>query len=95
MMFRSLKYIALILSLIFANLPGQTINRYGTTAANLGIGMVEGGGNNEGANVVSVADVVTFVHDKATAGDFAECISDGTNWFFLIKYDVASAMTLA
>ena len=34
MMFRSLKYIALILSLIFANLPGQTINRYGTTAAN-------------------------------------------------------------
>ena len=41
MMFRSLKYIALILSLIFANLPGQTINRYGTTAANfleIGVG---------------------------------------------------------
>ena len=67
----------------------------GTTAANLGIGMVEGGAANEGANVVSVADVVTFVHNKATAGDFAECVSDGTNWFFLIKYDADDSMTLA
>ena len=37
----SLKYISLLFSLIFSNLSGQTINRYGTTAANfleIGVG---------------------------------------------------------
>ena len=65
----------------------------GTSAANLGVGTV----TNNGAptNVTAVADVVTFGHGAATAGDFAECISDGTNWFFNIVGDAASAVVLA
>ena len=65
----------------------------GTTAANLSVGHVQV--NNASTNVVSAVDIVTFVHDKATAGDFAECVSDGTNWFFTIHADVASAVSLA
>ena len=41
MMLVSFKYISLLFSLIFLNLSGQTINRYGTTAANfleIGVG---------------------------------------------------------
>ena len=65
----------------------------GTSAANLGVGTVTN--NGAPANVTAVADVVTFAHAAATAGDFAECISDGTNWFFNIVGDAASAVTLA
>ncbi len=65
-----------------------------STAANLIVGSVLGSGDDQGANVVAVADVVTFVHDKATAGDFAELWCDGTNWFLEARYDVDAAITL-
>lgn len=66
----------------------------GTTAANLIVGQIVGGAANEGANVVSAVDVATFVHNKATAGDFFECVSDGTNWFALGQYDADGSITL-
>ena len=65
----------------------------GTSAANLGVGTVTV--NGAPTNVTSAVDIVTFVHAAATAGDFAECISDGTNWFFNIVGDAASSVTLA
>jgi len=67
----------------------------GDTAANLTIGTVRGHGDDNGANVVSVADVITFVHNKATAGDYAELWCDGTNWFADIVYDADDSITLA
>jgi hypothetical protein len=67
----------------------------GSSAADLAVGMVEGGGDDEGANVVAVADVITFVHNKATAGDHAMCVCDGTNWFVIAKYDADGSITLA
>ena len=65
----------------------------GTTAADLGVGMVYV--NGAPANVVAVADTVEFVKAKATAGDYAECISDGTNWFFTIFGDANGAVTFS
>ena len=65
----------------------------GTTAADLGVGMVHV--NGAPANVVAVADTVEFVKAAATAGDYAECISDGTNWFFTIFGDASGAVTLS
>jgi hypothetical protein len=67
----------------------------GTTAADLAVGMVEGGGDDQGANVVSAVDILTFVHNKATAGDHAEFWCDGTNWFVIAKYDADGSVTLA
>tara|TARA_B100000902_G_C26999811_1_gene759308 strand:+ start:278 stop:784 length:507 start_codon:yes stop_codon:yes gene_type:complete len=67
----------------------------GDTAANLIVGQVVGGGDDEGANVVAAVDIITFVHNKATAGDFVELICDGTNWFALCQYDADGAITLA
>ena len=67
----------------------------GTTAANIMLGQIVGGGDDQGANVVSGVDIATFVHNKATAGDFFECICDGTNWFALGQYDVDASVTLA
>ena len=66
-----------------------------TTAADISVGMVEGTGDDNGANVVSGVDILTFVHNKATCGDQASYISDGTNWFVKAKYDVDASMTLA
>ena len=67
----------------------------GSTAANIALGMVEGTGNDDGANVVAGVDKITFVHAKATAGDHALCVCDGTNWFCVVKYDYDAAITLA
>ena len=67
----------------------------GSTAANIALGMVEGTGNDDGANVVAGVDKITFVHNKATAGDHALCVCDGTNWFCVVKYDVDASITLA
>ena len=67
----------------------------GSTAADIALGMVEGTGNDEGANVVSGVDIIKFVHNKATAGDHALCVCDGTNWFCVVKYDADDAVTLA
>ena len=67
----------------------------GSSAANLIIGNLRGHGDDEGANVVAVADLITIVHNKATAGDMVEVWSDGTNWFADIVYDVDSSITLA
>ena len=72
-----------------------TATSNGTSAANIMLGQVVGGAANEGANVVSPVDVVTFVHNKATAGDFLECWCDGTNWFALAQYDADGSITLA
>ena len=65
-----------------------------STAANLIVGSVLGNGDDNGANVTSVADVVTFVHNVATAGDFAELWCDGTNWILDARYDADGAITL-
>ena len=67
----------------------------GTNGSPLIIGNVHGHGNDDGANVVAVKGVITFVHNKATAGDMAEVWSDGTNWFADIVYDADGAVTLA
>ena len=53
----------------------------GTSSSALIIGNVRGHGDDQGANVVAVADTVTFVKAKATAGDNAEIWCDGTNWY--------------
>ena len=65
-----------------------------STAANLIVGSVLGNGDDNGANVTSVADLVTFVHNKATAGDFAELVCDGTNWYLDARYDADGSITL-
>ena len=65
-----------------------------STAANLIVGSVLGNGDDNGANVTSVADLVTFVHNIATAGDFAELWCDGTNWILDARYDADGAITL-
>ena len=66
----------------------------GTAGSPLIIGNVRGHGNDEGANVVAVKGVVTFVHNAATAGDMAEMWSDGTNWYLDAIYDADGAITL-
>ena len=66
----------------------------GTAGSPLIIGNVRGHGDDNGANVVAVKGVVTFVHNKATAGDMAEVWSDGTNWFADIVYDADGSITL-
>jgi hypothetical protein len=66
-----------------------------STAANLIVGSFLGSGDDQGANVTSVADLITFVHAKATAGDFVELWCDGTNWIAEGRYDVDAALTLA
>ena len=66
----------------------------GTNGSPLIIGNVHGHGNDDGANVVAVKGVITFVHNKATAGDMAEVWSDGTNWFADIVYDADGSITL-
>tara|TARA_Y100000361_G_scaffold67477_1_gene59401 strand:- start:2314 stop:2862 length:549 start_codon:yes stop_codon:yes gene_type:complete len=65
-----------------------------STAADLIVGSVLGNGDDDGANVTAVADVITFVHAKATAGDFAEIFCDGTNWILNARYDADGAITL-
>jgi hypothetical protein len=65
-----------------------------STAADLIVGSVLGSAANAGANVTAVADLITFVHAKATAGDFVELWCDGTNWICEIRYDVDGAITL-
>ena len=65
-----------------------------STAANLIVGSVLGNGDDNGANVTSAADVITFVHNIATAGDFAELWCDGTNWILDARYDADGAITL-
>ena len=55
----------------------------GSTAANIAVGNVRGHGDDNGANVVAGVDTLTFVHNKATCGDQASYISDGTNWFIV------------
>ena len=67
----------------------------GSSASNIALGMVEGTGNDVGANVVAGVDVLTFVHNKATAGDQALFICDGTNWYVNAIYDVDASITLA
>ena len=70
-----------------------TTTSNGSTAADLAVGHVAT--NNASTNVVAVVDVLTFVHNKATAGDRAMCVCDGTNWFFDVVGDAAGAITLA
>jgi hypothetical protein len=65
----------------------------GSSAADLGVGHVAT--NNASTNVVAVVDVLTFVHNKATAGDRVMCVCDGTNWFFDVVGDAAGSVTLA
>ena len=67
----------------------------GDTAADLIIGTVRGHGDDQGANVVAVADTITFVKAKATAGDNCEIWCDGTNWYADIIYDADASVTLA
>ena len=66
-----------------------------STAADLIVGAVLGNGDDNGANVVAVADIITFVHNIATAGDFAELVCDGTKWVLNARYDADGAITLA
>ena len=66
----------------------------GTNGSPLIIGNVRGHGNDEGANVVAVKGVVTFVHNAATAGDMAEMWCDGTNWYLDAIYDADGSITL-
>tara|TARA_B100000674_G_scaffold287350_1_gene237840 strand:- start:9003 stop:9509 length:507 start_codon:yes stop_codon:yes gene_type:complete len=65
----------------------------GDTPANIAVGSVTV--NGAPANVVAGADTVTFVHNAATCGDYANCFCDGTNWFFTIVGDAAGSVTLA
>jgi len=65
-----------------------------STAADLIVGAVLGNGDDDGANVTAVADIITFVHNKATAGDFAELVCDGTNWILNARYDADGSITL-
>ena len=67
----------------------------GTAAANLCVGMLRGTTTaNDASNVVDVADVLTFVAAKATAGDTATYVCDGTNWFVDAVYDADDSITL-
>jgi len=67
----------------------------GSSAADIALGNVRGHGDDNGANVVAGVDILTFVHNKATAGDQAMYICDGTNWFVSAVYDVDASITLA
>jgi hypothetical protein len=65
----------------------------GAAAANIAIGSVTV--NEVPTNVVAGVDLLTFVHNAATAGDYATCFCDGTNWFFTVVGDAAGSVTLA
>ena len=67
----------------------------GSSASNIAVGNVRGHGDDNGANVVAGVDVLTFVHNKATAGDQASFICDGTNWYVNAIYDADGSITLA
>jgi hypothetical protein len=67
----------------------------GSTAANIAVGNVRGHGDDNGANVVAGVDILTFVHNKATCGDQASFICDGTNWHVSAVYDADGSITLA
>ena len=65
----------------------------GSTAADIMIGSVTV--NEAPTNVVAGVDIITFVHNAATAGDSVSCFCDGTNWFVSIVGDAAGSVTLA
>tara|TARA_R100000234_G_scaffold91131_1_gene59279 strand:+ start:217 stop:732 length:516 start_codon:yes stop_codon:yes gene_type:complete len=65
----------------------------GSTAADIAIGSVTV--NGAPTNVTSGVDILTFVHNAATGGDYAYCYCDGTNWFFVAFGDAAGSVTLA
>ena len=65
----------------------------GSSAANIAVGSVTV--NEAPTNVVSAVDILTFVHNAATCGDYAYCYCDGTNWFFTAVGDAAGSVTLA
>ena len=65
----------------------------GTAAANISVGSVTV--NEVPTNVVQAKEVLTFVHNAATCGDYAKCVCDGTNWFFTAVGDAAGSITLA
>ena len=65
----------------------------GDTAANIAVGSVTV--NEAPTNVVAGVDILTFVHNAATCGDYATCFCDGTNWCFTAVGDAAGSVTLA
>ena len=65
----------------------------GSSAANIAVGSVTV--NEAPTNVTSGVDILTFVHNAATCGDYAYCYCDGTNWFFVAVGDAAGSVTLA
>tara|TARA_Y100000310_G_C20251841_1_gene609463 strand:+ start:102 stop:629 length:528 start_codon:yes stop_codon:yes gene_type:complete len=65
----------------------------GDTASNIAVGMVTV--NEVPTNVVAAVDVLTFVKNKATCGDHATLVCDGTNWFVNAVGDAAGSVTLA
>ena len=67
----------------------------GETAANISLGSVTEDSDTNNIVGSALKDVVTFVHAKATAGDYAEAFCDGTNWIWNIFSDASDAMTLA
>lgn len=94
---RGLEYTIMLAAPSIANNSNAAItvtsNSLGSTAADLIVGILVCGSAND-ASVVAVADTITFVHNKSTAGDHVHLVSDGTNWFARIFYDVDDAVTL-
>ena len=69
----------------------------GTTASegNIVVGQVVGLTTAGNGGSVTPGDIITFVHDKATRGDYAECVCDGTNWFVRSVSDADGAVTVS
>ena len=66
----------------------------GETAAAISVGSVTVN-NMVPTNVVSGVKTLEFVENKATGGDYAYCVCDGTNWFFRAYGDDTGSITLS
>ncbi len=62
-------------------------------SANIMTVILTAGGIDDASDVATARDVVTFVDAQSVAGDWMECISDGTNWFCRGSAAVAAGIT--
>ena len=63
------------------------------SSANVITVILTAGGIDDASDVATARDVITFVDAQSVAGDWVDCISDGTNWFCQDSAAVAAGIT--
>lgn len=64
-----------------------------TASANTMTVVLDALGTTDAGDIATARDVITFVDAQSVAGDWVECISDGTNWFCSGTAAVAAGIT--